>query len=289
MEDMKILVTGATGKVGSRLVPRFLAKGLKIRILVRDESRVESLKKLGAEVVVGDVNIPDTLSAAVEGIDTVVHIAGYFRNSKDVEGIMKTNHEGTILLAKAASKAGVKRFIFSSTSLVYNSGIPHPAEENDYCSIEGAMAYPASKIAAEKDLLELNSAGKIDVRIIRFGFVYGDGDTHLQDYLSLLPMFKAHPGQRLHLVHHLDIAQALFLLLKTEGINGEIFNVGDDSPVTYYEIAKMFSQQDTAFNYSYESPDNLFQGIMDTTKIRKVTGFQPLVPSLFYAKEMDIL
>lgn len=286
---MKILVTGATGKVGSRLVPRFLAKGLDVRILVRDESKVESLKALGAEVVIGDVNIPETLPAAVKDIDTVIHIAGYFRNSKDVEGIMKTNYEGTMLLANASIKAGVKRFIFSSTSLVYNNGIPHPAEENDYCNTEGAMPYPVSKIAAEKYLLNLCATGKLDVRVIRFGFVYGDGDTHLQDYLSLLSFFKVHPGQRLHIIHHLDIAQALFLLLKTEGIDGEIFNIGDDAPITYYEIAKMFGQQETAFNYSYEVPDNPFQAIMDTSKIRKTTGFRPLVPSLFYAKEMDIL
>ena len=286
---MKILVTGVTGKVGSRLVPRFLAKGMNIRILVRNELQVQSLKELGAEVVVGDVNIPETLSKAVRDIDTVVHIAGYFRNSEDVEGIMRTNHEGTMLLAKAAVKAGVKRFIFSSTGLVYNAGIPHPAEEIDYCSPEGAMPYPASKIAAEKDLLELNATGKIDVRIIRFGFVYGDRDTHLQDYFSLIPIFRVHPGARLHLVHHLDIAQALFLLMNTEEMNGEIFNIADDAPITYYEIAKILGQHETIFNYPYELPNNPFQAIMDTSKIRRVLGFQPLVPSLFYAKKMGIL
>lgn len=286
---MKILVTGATGKVGSRLVPRLLAKGLDIRILVRDESKVQHLKELGDEVITGDVNNPETLPAALKGIDTIIHVAGYFRNMQDTEGIMKTNYNGTMSLADAAVGAGVKRFIFSSTSLVYGHDISHPADENDPCNAETAPAYPASKLKAEKELLEMNAAGKLDVRIVRFGFVYGDGDDHLPDYPSLFPFFKAHPGARTHLLHHLDVAQAIFLLLNTEGINGEIFNLGDDAAVTYYEIAKVLGQQDTAFNYSYHSPGNPFDSVMDTTKIRKVLGFRPLVPTLYQAIDMDIL
>lgn len=285
---MKVLITGATGKIGSRLVPRLLAKGLDIRILVRDESKVDHLKQLGAEVVVGDVNTPDTLPKAVNGMDAVVHVAASFRNI-DVEDIMKTNYNGTMSLANAAIEAGVRRFIFVSTGLVYGHDIPHPAKESDHCSAEGAMAYPTSKIIAENELLALNADGRLDISIIRLGYVYGDEDSHLPDYLSLFPLIKAHPGARTHLIHHLDVAQALFLLLKTHGISGEIFNLGDDAPVTYYEIARMFGQENTAFNYDYDLPDNPFDSVMDTTKIRRITGFQPLVPTLYRAIDMDIL
>ncbi len=286
---MKILVTGATGKVGSRLVPRFLAKGLNIRILVRDESRVESLKALGAEVVVGDINFLETLPAAVDGIDTIVHVAASFRDINDMGGTMRTNVDGTMSLANAAMQAGVKRFVFTSTGLVYGHDIPHPALESDYCSAEGAMTYPASKITAENELLTINATGKLDVRIVRLGYVYGNGDSHLSDFPSIFPLLKVHPGTRTHLVHHLDVAQALFLLVKTEGINGEIFNLGDDAPVTYYEIAKLLGKLDTAFNYAYDLPVNPFDSVMDTGKLRRMTGFRPLVPSLNQAMDMDIL
>lgn len=286
---MKVLVTGATGKVGSRLIPRLSAKGMNIRILVRDESNVQHLKELGVEIAVGDINIPETLPSAVKDIHTIIHTAAYFRNMHDTEGIMKTNCNGTMSLAGAAVKAGVKRFVFSSTGLVYGSDIPHPADEDDPCTAEGAYAYPASKLAAENDLLELNTTGKLDVRIVRLGFVYGDGDSHLADYPSLFPLVKAHPGSRTHLVHHLDVAQALFLLSKTDGINGEIFNLADDAPVTYYEIAKILNRRDTAFNYRYDSPGNPFGSVMDTTKIRRMIGFRPLVPTLYQAMDLDIL
>lgn len=63
---MKILVTGATGKVGSRFVPRLLAKGYEVNILVRDEAKAAALAALGAKVIVGDLSDEATLVPAVQ-------------------------------------------------------------------------------------------------------------------------------------------------------------------------------------------------------------------------------
>src|ERR1700761_983815 len=115
---MKILVTGATGKVGSRLVPRLLAKGHDVRILVRDAARASALIELGASPVTGDLYSPDTLPPAVADTDAVIHLAALFRTFTDNEGIVKTNHAGSVALGDAAVVAGVKRFIFVSTSNV---------------------------------------------------------------------------------------------------------------------------------------------------------------------------
>src|SRR5580698_353034 len=104
---MKLLVTGATGKVGSRYVSRILAKGYDVRILVRDAAKASALVDLGAKVVIGDLNNADTLLPAVKDIDAVVHLAAYFRTFTDNEGIIKTNHAGTMALAKASIAAGV--------------------------------------------------------------------------------------------------------------------------------------------------------------------------------------
>ena len=76
---MKILVTGATDKVGSRFVPRMLANGYDVSILVRDAAKASALAALGATVIVGDLYNTDTLPAAVAGIDAVVHLAALFR------------------------------------------------------------------------------------------------------------------------------------------------------------------------------------------------------------------
>ena len=286
---MKILITGATGKVGSRFVPRMLAKGYDVRILVRDAAKASALVGLGAKVVVGDLYSTDTLPAAVEGIDAVIHLAALFRTFTDNEGIIKTNHAGTAALANASMAAGVKRFIFVSTGNVYGSGYRHPAREDDPVNINDPRAYSSSKIAAEQELIALHKSKGFDVRVLRLGFVYGDKDPHIEEIIPYLKRMNRHSGSRMHMVHHLDVAQALTLLLHTDGLNGEIFNVCDDAPVTLYELADSVGQVAGAFDPAEGPLIDPFEGILDISKLRKRTGFRPLVPSYYVASDLDIL
>ncbi len=277
---MKILVTGATGKVGSRFVPRLIAKGYDVTILVRAASQAIP----GAKMVVGDLYDASTLPPAVAGMDAVVHLAALFRTFTDNEGIVKTNHTGTVALAKAAVAAGVKRFVFVSTSNVYRSGYGHPAKEEDIVDINDSRAYAASKIAAEQALLKMD----LDVRILRLGFVYGEQDPHIAEIMPILKTWKRHPGSRMHMVHHLDVAQGLFLLLALEGLNGEIFNIVDDAPITLYELAESVGKAKEIFDSAQGPLEDPFEGIINSEKIRRI-GFRPLVPSFFVARELDIL
>ncbi|WP_183578274.1 NAD-dependent epimerase/dehydratase family protein [Mucilaginibacter sp. X5P1] len=286
---MKILVTGATGKVGSRFVPRLLAKGHDVSILVRDAAKASTLAELGARVVIGDLFNADTLQPAVEGINAVIHLAALFRTFTDNEGIIKTNHAGTVALANASIAAGVKRFIFVSTGNVYSSGYQHPAKEDDAVNINDPRAYSSSKIAAEQELLSLHKNTGFDVRVLRLGFVYGDKDPHIEEIIPLLKKMKRHSGSRMHMVHHLDVAQALILLLNTNGLNGEIFNVVDDAPITLYELADSVGKAADTFDPTEGPLADPFEGILDVSKLRSRTGFRPLVPSYYVARNLDIL
>lgn len=277
---MKILVTGATGKVGSRFVPRLIAKGYDVTILVRDASKTIP----GAKTVVGDLYDASTLPPAAAGMDAVVHLAALFRTFTDNEGIVKTNHAGTVALAEAAVAAGVKRFVFVSTSNVYRSGYEHPAKESDVVDVNDPRAYAASKIAAEQALLQMD----LDVRILRLGFVYGEQDPHIEEIMPVLKNWARHPGSRMHMVHHLDVAQGLFLLLQQDGLNGEIFNIVDDAPITLYELAESVGKVEDVFGPVQGPLDDPFEGIINSDKIRKI-GFRPLVPSFYMARELDIL
>ncbi|UUZ83540.1 NAD-dependent epimerase/dehydratase family protein [Paenibacillus sp. P26] len=118
---MNILVTGATGKVGDRLVPRLLSRGDKVRILVRDLRRAEGLIAHGAEAVQGDLLRPETLTQAVAGADAVIHLAAFFRGATPEE-TQAVNLQGTLALAEAALEAKVPRLVFASTNLVYGPG-----------------------------------------------------------------------------------------------------------------------------------------------------------------------
>ncbi len=286
---MKILVTGATGKVGSRFVKRMLAKKYDVRALVRDAAKAISLEELGAEIVTGDLNKTESLLPALKDIDAVIHIAAFFRSFTDNEGIIKTNREGTVALARASMAAGVKRFIFTSTGNVYGTDNHRPAKEDDVLNDNDPRAYSSSKIAAEKELISMHKIKNFDVRILRLGFVYGDKDPHIEEIIPVLKKWKRNSAYRMHMVHHLDVSQALMLLLHTDGLNGEIFNLADDAPISLYELVDSFGMVADTF----ESPEgplvNSFEGVMDISKLRNRTGFRPLIPSYYVARDLDIL
>src|SRR5690242_18359370 len=147
---MKILVTGATGKVGSRLARRLAQRDNRIRALVRDEARAGDLRDARVELVTGDLLDTESLAAAVRGVDVVVHCAAFFRGATP-EQAHAVNDLGTRHLGAAARAANVERFVFMSTSLVYGANAGQPVQEDSPC--EPLAAYPVSKLAAERALL----------------------------------------------------------------------------------------------------------------------------------------
>lgn len=283
---MNILITGATGRVGSRIVPTLLTAGHNVRILVRQKNNtaVEQLVAKGAEPVIGDIMQPTTFLDAFSNVDAVIHLAAFFR-SQDKEEIRRINVEGTKNVVEAAMRANKSvRFIFASTNLVYSND-EAPASESEVVS--PTMPYPLSKVEAENYLLKLHAEQNLDVRILRFAFVYGQGDSHLNESGSLFERFKWHPAQRLHMVHHADIAQAVRLVLGQDNIGGEIYNVADDAPITAQEVLK-YTEQNVTLIASTSPLQKPWSGLVATEKIHKI-GFRPLVPSFYTARDLDIL
>ncbi len=269
---MKILVTGATGKVGSRLARRLVERGAHVRALVRDPARASNLA--GVELVTGDLLDAASLAAAVRGIDAIVHCAAFFRGATP-EQAHAVNDLGTQRLATAARDAAIKRFVFTSTGLVYGPTGGRLASEDDPCA--PTAAYPVSKLAAERFLLGL--AG-LDVRILRLPFVYGDGDPHIEEAITFMRSFP--PTQRMSLGHHADIAQAVARLLDAPSPAHRIYNVVDDEAP---DLATVFaSVRAPPPDGSDPERARAFDALLDGRRIREDLGFQPLVPRLADAR-----
>lgn len=267
---MKILVTGATGKVGSRLGKRLALRGDHVRALVRDPARAADLSTAGVELVPGDLLAADSLAAAVRGVDAVVHCAAFFRGATP-EQAHAVNDLGTRHLADAARSAGVRRFIFTSTGLVYGPHGGRTVREDDACA--PIDAYPVSKLAAEGFLLGL---ADLDVRVLRLPFVYGDGDPHIAEAVPMMRGFP--PTQRMSLAHHVDVAQAVARLLDAPAPAHRIYNVVDDEAP---DLAALFA------SVGAPPPDGsnaaravAFESLMDGTRIREDLGFAPVFPRL---------
>jgi len=267
---MKLLVTGATGKVGSRLARRLAERGDRERALVRDPMRAADLREPGIELVEGDLLQVDSLAAAVRGVDAVVHCAAFFRGATP-EQAQAVNDLGTRQLANVARDAAVNRFIFTSTGLVYGSNGGRLAREDDPCA--PTAAYPVSKLAAERFLLALEG---LDVRVLRLPFVYGDGDPHIQEALPMMRSFS--PTQRMSLGHHADVAQAVARLLDTPSPAHRVYNlVDDDAPTLAALFASVGAQPPDGSN---AEGGRAFDALLDGRRIREDLGFKPHFPRL---------
>jgi nucleoside-diphosphate-sugar epimerase len=267
---MKILVTGATGKVGSRLARRLAQRGGQVRALVRDPLRAAHLSDARIELARGDLMDVDSLAAAVRGVDSVVHCAAFFRGATP-EQAHAVNDFGTRQLANIARAAGVKRFVFASTGLVYGSNGGRLADEDSPCA--PTAAYPLSKLAAERFLLALEG---LDVRVLRLPFVYGDGDPHIEEALPMMRGFSA--AQRMSICHHVDVAQAVARLLETATPLHRIYNVVDDEAP---DLATLFaSVGEPAPDGSNAERRRDFDALLDGRRIREDLGFEPEFPRL---------
>jgi nucleoside-diphosphate-sugar epimerase len=280
---MTTLVSGPTGRVGSRFVPHLLAEGERVRVVVRSRAAVEALRREGAEIVLGDLRDADVAREAVQGIEAVVHLAAAFRGVPDEEA-RAVNHTATVDLARAALAAGVERFVFASTNLVYGPGRGRPARETDDPGPTGA--YPESKAAAEEALRGLHRHDGLGLRVVRLAFVYGEGDPHLGESLRWATTWPAH--QRLHLVHHADVRQALIRALRSPGIDGMTFNAADDAPVTAAELHAL-NGEPLPEDAATRPLDDPWAGIVDTTAARATLGFRPIFPTVYTAKAAGAL
>ncbi|MGC0420789.1 NAD-dependent epimerase/dehydratase family protein [Embleya sp. AB8] len=283
-----VLVTGATGNIGTRFVPRLLAALTPhdtVRVLVRNADRAPA----GTEAVVGDLLAPTDRAKALAGVDVVVNLAAAFRGVGD-EQARAVNHDAAVALAREASAAGIRRFVHTSTNLVYSEDLGRPALESDPIEPTPAFGnYPRTKAAADAELLTLRAELGFDLVILRLAFVYGDGDSHMRDFLPLGARWAAH--RRLPSVHHADVAQALLRVLRTEWVPSAVYNVGDDAPLTVHELYALHGLTFTT-NGAGETEGvagDPWAGLPDTTRARYELGYRPLYPTVRSAAEAGAL
>jgi nucleoside-diphosphate-sugar epimerase len=287
---MRILVTGATGQVGRRFVPRLLRRAGAagtVRLLVRDEARAEPLTRLGAQAAPGELREEADVRKALSAVDAVVNIAAAFRGVPEEEA-WAVNRDAALALGRAAVDAGVSRFVQVSTTLVYGAGRGRPVTEDDGFLPGSSMwgAYPASKAEAEAGLLALGRDSGLDVRVGRLAFVYGEGDPHLAQSLRWAEGWAAH--QRLSMVHHADVAQGLLRVLYAPGVAGRTYNIADDAPVTAAELLFLNGVPLPAGMADRPLPDP-WEGIASALRIRDDLGFRPLHPTVWSARDAGAL
>ncbi len=233
---MTTLVTGAGGFVGGHLVRAMTARGMAVRSALRAPIAAGE-----RTVVVGDIGPATDWSRALEGVDTVAHLAARVHVMRDavadpLEAFRLVNVEGTRRLASQAALAGVRRLVFLSSVKVNGEGTSaHAFTERDPPHPEDP--YGISKREAEDALREISAATGLEVVIVRPPLVYGPGVK--ANFLRLMrwvdrgiPLPFASVSNRRSLVYVSNLAAAIVRSLEHPAAAGETFLVDDGEPVS---------------------------------------------------------
>jgi dihydroflavonol-4-reductase len=178
---MRVLVTGASGFLGSWVVRALLDAGDSPRVVVRPTSNLEMIAGLPIEKREGDVLDRRSIERAARGVDAVIHVAGLVSlRRRDRSDLMRVNIEGTRNVLAVAAERGVRAVHTSSIAAIGFTDSPALRDEKCWLSPEMGAQYPysASKLGSELVALELNQLGA-DIVIVNPGLLLGPGDLHL--------------------------------------------------------------------------------------------------------------
>lgn len=222
----RILVTGATGFLGSHITEVLVQHSFTVRCTLRPSSSLKWLENLNIEKVNVNFNDEVSLQKACEGVDVVVHNAGITRAKNDAE-FFEVNTDATERLAKAAIKARVSRFIFiSSLEARGPDGFP-----------TAISSYGKSKLEAERRLT--NFQNDIELILLRPAGVYGPRDT---DLLTLFQIAKyglltvPATNGRLQPVHGSDVAEAVLASIQGKAHLGP-FEIAEANTYSWQDMA----------------------------------------------------
>lgn len=181
MHTSLALVTGATGFVGANLVEALNQRGWRVRALHRRTSSLRALDGLTYESALGDILDPDSLRAAMDGVEVVFHVAAsadYWRNNADQ--MMRINVEGTRNVLQAALERSVRRVVYTSSCA--SLGLPPFGQSLDeraqFNLLPRAFLYGYSKHLAEQECQAFIAKG-LDVVIVNPAVIFGPRDVNL--------------------------------------------------------------------------------------------------------------
>ncbi len=228
-----VLLTGATGFVGNRVLRLLLQRGERVRVLVRPQSNLTLLEGLPVEQSIGDLKDLATLREAVRGCRCVYHVAADYRLSyRDAKELYRNNVEGTKNLVQASIEASVERFVYTSTVGTIGQGHDGELADETTASLETQFStpYKHSKYLAEQAVL--NGVGQgLPAVIVNPTTPIGAGDVKptptgriIVDFLN--GKLPAYVDTGLNWVHVRDVAEG-HLRAAASGRVGERYILGN--------------------------------------------------------------
>ena len=278
MKKIKVLVTGGAGFIGSEVVRQLLEEGYKVRV-ADDLSKKEAKIPESCEFVKVDLTDKKAALRAMDGIDYCIHLAakiggiGYFH--KYPATILSENNKMYSAVFEAAVDKKIKRIIYLSSSMVFESTKNFPSKEKDLAIIPSPLsAYGFSKLVGEWYCHAFKDEFGLDYTIIRPFNAYGINEAPGDEvsYAHVIPdlikkiLFGQYPlellgnGQQTRCFTHVsDITRGIIMAMESKKAENEDFNIGSEKEMTMIDLAKLLWKTCNATK---------------PFKIKKITGFK---------------
>jgi nucleoside-diphosphate-sugar epimerase len=237
---MRVLVSGASGFLGSHVAEQLKELGHEVVCLVRKTSDVTFLRELGAELASGSVDAPESLVSAMSRVQAVVHCAGLVK-ARNMEEFDRVHKHGTLALARAAIEhaPGLQRFVHVSTA-----GVMGPSRKSAKHLISDApnpvTSYGKSKLSAELALLELKD--QLPITVIRPPAIYGPRDREILAFFQMIRRTRmafrmGDSMQSVSMIYASDCARACVQAIFADVPSGSTYFVDDGYTYTYEDMA----------------------------------------------------
>lgn len=269
----RCLVTGATGFVGSWLADRLLADGAKVRCLVRPASQHRLHSAGHIEVALGDITEPDSLPAALDGVDLVFHIAGLIKAPRESD-YFRVNYLGTINLLEAcrAARRPPRIVVVSSLAAVGPSRPDRPVDEDSFCC--PVTPYGKSKLRTEDAVAAYRPT--LPIAVVRPPTVYGPRD---RESLALFKVAALGLRPRLGVegsistVHVADLVDGILLAAKRDAAIGRTYFIAGDEQVSLAKLIDDIAAAVERVGLSVPVPAPLLRGAGRAAELaRSVAG-----------------
>ena len=280
---MKHLVTGGGGFIGSHLVKALINEDNEVVVIDREGRFSDDYEFIYADISKEDYNLK--ILEALKGVDTVFHLAAKARVQPSIEHPIEfneTNVTGTLTLLELCREAGVRRFVFSSSSSVYGDTTTFPTPET---APTGPMSpYGLQKLIGEQYCQLYAQIHDIETVSLRYFNVYGEDAPTTGAYCLVMGVFTrlksegkpliiyGNGEQRRDFTYVQDVVQANILASKSDKVGkGEVINIGNGDNRSIQQIADVFGGP---FDYL---PKRLepFQTLADNSKAKELLSWNP--------------
>jgi UDP-glucose 4-epimerase len=252
------LVTGGAGFIGSHLVEALVARGERVRVLddLSSGKRENLSTVLGdVELLVGDVADPGTVDRAIDGCETVFHLAAIASVQASIENprhTHKVNVDGTLNILEAARRIGVRRVVFISSAAVYGDHTALPLREE--LPLRPLSPYGASKATGEAYCSAFRASYGLPTVVLRPLNAYGPRQDPTSPYSGVISIFASRMRrgdppviygdgeQTRDFVYVEDVARALLSACEREAAVGGVFNVASGTQTSILQLAETLNQ-----------------------------------------------